>query len=262
MCAPDPNAGIRMQARLRNKEKHALYKSESLKYWNRETAYTRGKQRIAAGKSRTRSDAYSKTLWALGEGRKLKAAAYSKYAKEAQTPVNKKFTSRSYRARNLNSKYLELLNKQGQIESTAKNIVGRNTALIDQQINRQNQQHLAHNRAKLGIRPEFGGPVYLPPKDKVGQMWANIGMAISIASMFVPAPTSDIRAKENISKVGKSNDGHNIYEWNYKTDKNTRYRGVIAQDVVKINPMAVAIRPDGYLGVYYDKLDVDMEVVS
>jgi hypothetical protein len=35
----------------------------------------------------------------------------------------------------------------------------------------------------------------------------------------------------------------------------------MAQDVVKINPMAVGIHPEGYLTVDYNKIDVDMEIV-
>ena len=72
---------------------------------------------------------------------------------------------------------------------------------------------------------------------------------------------SDIRLKENIVEIGKSSEGYKIYEWNYKSIPNKRYSGVIAQDVVKINPMAVDIR-DNYLVVDYSKVDVDMEVVA
>ena len=53
--------------------------------------------------------------------------------------------------------------------------------------------------------------------------------------------------------------GYKIYEFNYKGN-DTRYRGVMAQDVVKKNPMAVGIR-DNYLTVDYSKIDVAMEVV-
>ena len=72
---------------------------------------------------------------------------------------------------------------------------------------------------------------------------------------------SDVRLKENISKVGKTKAGYNLYEWNYKSVPNTRYRGVIAQDVMKLNPTAVGVS-DGYLTVDYSKIDTTMEVVS
>ena len=73
------------------------------------------------------------------------------------------------------------------------------------------------------------------------------------------AMRSDIRLKENVSEVGLSKLGYKIYEFNYKND-DTRYRGAMAQDVLKKNPMAVGIQ-DNYLTVDYRKIDVAMEVV-
>ena len=75
------------------------------------------------------------------------------------------------------------------------------------------------------------------------------------------AALSDVRVKENIEQVGVSPKGYKVYEWNYKDNKEDRFRGVIAQDVLKVNPMAVDVLENGYLGVFYDKIDVEMEVV-
>lgn len=50
---------------------------------------------------------------------------------------------------------------------------------------------------------------------------------------------SDRRAKENIEKVGKLNNGLPVYLYNYKGD-DTPQIGVMAQDVEKENPEAVA----------------------
>ena len=72
---------------------------------------------------------------------------------------------------------------------------------------------------------------------------------------------SDIRLKENIIKVGNSPSGINIYEWNYKGNTQ-RYRGVMAQEILERHPEAVALQPDGYLSVYYGKIDVNMERVN
>ena len=73
---------------------------------------------------------------------------------------------------------------------------------------------------------------------------------------------SDSRLKENIVRVGNSPSGLNIYEWNYKSAPNTRYRGVMAQEVLETNPNAVYLFEDGYLGVHYGHLDVNMEMVK
>ena len=72
---------------------------------------------------------------------------------------------------------------------------------------------------------------------------------------------SDIRLKENIIKVGNSPSGINIYEWNYKGNAQ-RYRGVMAQEILERHPEAVALQPDGYMSVYYGKIDVKMEMVK
>ena len=74
--------------------------------------------------------------------------------------------------------------------------------------------------------------------------------------------SSDSRLKENITKVGNSPSGINIYEWNYKSAPNTRYRGVMAHEILESHPHAVALQPDGYLSVYYGKIDVNMEMIK
>ena len=74
------------------------------------------------------------------------------------------------------------------------------------------------------------------------------------------AMSSDIRLKENIVKVGVSDDGWNIYQWNF-IGESDRYEGVIAQEIAKIMPEAVTTMENGFLGVHYDLLDVDMRHV-
>ena len=72
---------------------------------------------------------------------------------------------------------------------------------------------------------------------------------------------SDIKLKENIIKVDNSPSGINIYEWNY-IGKSQRYRGVLAQELLESHPEAVTMCPNGFLGVYYGKIDVKMEAVK
>ena len=70
---------------------------------------------------------------------------------------------------------------------------------------------------------------------------------------------SDIELKENIEKVGESESGINIYEFEYK-DKSFgegTFRGVIAQEV----PQASTLQEDGYLYVNYSQIDVDFKKV-
>ena len=257
MCAPDPNAGIRYQAQQEKKKKDQQYQSASLKYWNREASAKQRSNTLTRGLGRARSDVYTKALWALGKGRQANEKLYRTRAKLSKYD-QKGGTSRS--SRYMTSKYQEILNQQSRIESTISNTFGRNMDIQKQGILRQHQNYVAKNRQKLGVRPEYGAPVMMPPKDTQGQFFNSVSMGLQFASLAFAI--SDIRLKENIKEVGKSPEGHTIYEWNYKTNKHSRYRGAIAQEVAKKDPMAVDIAPNGMLGIYYDKIDVNMEKVS
>lgn len=73
---------------------------------------------------------------------------------------------------------------------------------------------------------------------------------------------SDSRLKKNIRRVGKSNRGINIYEFEYKNKSrygSGMYRGVMAEE---IQGNAVKRHENGYLMVDYSKLDVNFERLS
>lgn len=76
-------------------------------------------------------------------------------------------------------------------------------------------------------------------------------------SGFSLGTKSDVRAKENIVPVGIRN-GHTVYEWNYK-GSSARYRGVMAQDVLEKDPLAVMIDDDGLFMVDYGRVGFEME---
>ena len=150
---------------------------------------------------------------------------------------------------------------------------------------RKFQVQQARGREALGIPAAYGAPVMLPPTNRLGGALQVASQVASIASTVSGLPffnfggpkqvldltrtapvgqifgpmASDIKLKENIEEVGVSPNGHKIYEFNYIgfTD---RWRGAMAQDVAKKNPLAVGIR-DGYLTVDYSKIDVNMELV-
>ena len=111
-------------------------------------------------------------------------------------------------------------------------------------------------------------PIMEPDPPKPIKRKANYGSAILggtgsgiSAGLSYAAIASDIHLKENIIKVGKALSGLNIYEWNYKSAPNSRYRGVVAHEVVKVFPEAVVRESDGLLSVIYDLIDVNMELV-
>ena len=266
MCAPDPNAGIRYQAKLEKQKKDQKFHSDSLKYWNREVSAKQRSGALTTGLSRARSDAYSKALWTLGQGRQATQEIYKAGAKLSRR-ADKTGVSRA--SRYMSGKYRAILDKQSNVERMLNATFGRNMDTVQQGIQRRHQNLVAKNRQKLGVRPEYGSPVMMPPKDRQGQMFNTLSMGLSIASLGVALLgfMSDIRLKQNIRRVGKSPTGYSIYEWEYKSDPETRYRGAIAQDVLKLNPMAVGIRKEpnsdeGHFYVDYSKIDIDMEVVS
>lgn len=75
----------------------------------------------------------------------------------------------------------------------------------------------------------------------------------ALGSLFTK---SDARAKNDIVPVGVLN-GHTIYEWRY-IGSSVKYRGVMAQDVIDIDPLAVTIQ-GGYYAVNYARLGFEME---
>ena len=85
---------------------------------------------------------------------------------------------------------------------------------------------------------------------------ASVSDVASIATL-----ASDIRLKENI-KLERQEKGFNIYSFNYKTDKDKRYEGVMAQEVIETHPKAVMIDEDGYYKVFYSMLGVEMKQIN
>ena len=92
---------------------------------------------------------------------------------------------------------------------------------------------------------------------QVAQFLANIAMGTGALSGNTTTSTttggggffSDERLKENIQKVGETNDGQNIYRYNYKGDPRTQI-GLLAQEVAREHPEAVG-EQNGYLTVDY-----------
>ena len=77
---------------------------------------------------------------------------------------------------------------------------------------------------------------------------------------YTKVPTTSTKLlKENIFKLGTSKEGHNVYKFNYKGNP-TNYIGVIAEEVQRIKPEAVARLSNGFLGVDYNLIDVDFLV--
>jgi hypothetical protein len=94
----------------------------------------------------------------------------------------------------------------------------------------------------------------------IGDIGAATLGAAGAAGGFGNLFSSDYRLKENIKHVGNEK-GYNLYHYNYIGNP-TRFKGVMAQEVMKSTPEAVTVMENGYYGVYYDKLGLQMEVVD
>ena len=68
-------------------------------------------------------------------------------------------------------------------------------------------------------------------------------------SVMIP----DIRAKEDIHRIGTADNGLPIYLFRYKGDRTWRI-GVMAQEVLREYPDAVVTLPDGMYAVNYGRI--------
>jgi hypothetical protein len=75
-----------------------------------------------------------------------------------------------------------------------------------------------------------------------------LGGLFSLGSSFI----SDRRAKTDIKKVGKTDDGQKIYAYRYRAGGPMQL-GLMAQEVLKKNPAAVAQHPSGFMMVDYGR---------
>jgi len=250
----DANAGARRAARQRNKEKHANFQQKSLQFFNKETSLARAQNRNVMGYSRDLSDAYVRAIYTQGKGRLRNQKLVANY-------FGKKKIDQGGRSRTFGRKqYQGLLRSQAEIEGVTRNMFGRNMAYAQEGARRKFQAANAQARQKLGIPPAFGAPVMLPPTDRLtGGLQLGLQIASAAGSFYTPGVGwSDIKLKENVEQVGVSPQGYKIYEFNY-VGQDVRFRGAMAQDVLKKNPMAVGI-DQNYLTVDYSKIDVAMEV--
>jgi len=79
-----------------------------------------------------------------------------------------------------------------------------------------------------------------------------------VSTGLTAAVGSDVRIKENINKTGVSKSGIPIYTFNY-IGEDQLWSGTMAQDLLDIGREdAVTTMDNGYYGVYYDMIDVNM----
>ena len=172
MCV-DANAARRQAAQQRWMEKDAKYRSESLKYWNRETSAVRGMQRAATGYSRQISNDYQRALYVQGQARKAEQAGYIKYL-QSKSSVDEGGKDRRARTKGL----VALTRARGALTNAVSSEFGVQMQRRYRSRLTKMQAVQAKVREGLGARPEYGAPVLMPPTDRLSG-------ALSIASTIV-----------------------------------------------------------------------------
>ena len=177
MCV-DANASARHAAKQRWMEKDAKYRSDSLKYFNKETAAERGMQRTATGYSRAISNDYQRALYVQGKARRQYEKGYIKYLKAKGT------VDEGGRARRRTTGLREIVKMKGALENAVAYEFGPNMQrrYRARLIQMQNQQ--AKVRNNLGLLPEYGAPVLMPPSDRLSGALSIASQIASIVGAF------------------------------------------------------------------------------
>ena len=76
-----------------------------------------------------------------------------------------------------------------------------------------------------------------------------------------PSSLSDVRAKRDITLLGRLASGLNLYRYRYTWSEEV-YVGVMAHEVTTVRPDAVVRGPDGLLRVFYDRLGLTLQTWS
>ena len=171
----DANAASRNAAKQRWMEKDAKFRSDSLKFWNRETGAVKGMQRVATGYSRSISDDYQRALYAQGQARRNYESGYIKYLQSKQT------VDEGGRARRRTTGRQAILRAKGALDSAVREEFGTQMQRRYRGRLLQMQNEQAKVRTKLGIRPEYGAPVLMPPSDRLS---GALGIASQVAGIY------------------------------------------------------------------------------
>ena len=181
MCV-DANAGARAAAEERAREKAFIFTSEKVKFYNRESQLERKQQLNVMGFSRDISDAYARSLITQGKGRKNIENAYRKYF--ASQKVNEGGRSRKFGM----AGYQSVLAAESEVQGVL-DAIPRNMAYFKQGATRKFQAANASAKEALGLPPQYGMPVMMPPTNRLGGALqiaqAGLGIASSLSGLGV-----------------------------------------------------------------------------
>ena len=173
----DLNAGERRAAKQRWMQKDADYRSASLKFWNRETTGQRGLNTATIGFSRAMSNDLQRALYVQGQARQQYENAFAKFYSQGGDMVGKQ----EGRSRTAGRKgILALTRVRGALNNAVRNEYGPNMARRYQARLKMFQSQKAKAINAIGVRPEYGAPVLMPPSNRLG---GALQIATQIASL-------------------------------------------------------------------------------
>ena len=177
----DLNASARQAARQRWMEKDANYRSASLKFWNRETTGQRGLNTATIGFSRAMSNDLQRALYVQGQSRQQYENLFTKFYAQGGDMVGKQ----EGRSRTAGRKgLLALTRARGALNNAVRNEYGPNMARRYQARLRQYQGARAKAVNAVGVRPEYGAPVLMPPTNRLGGALQIASQIAGLVSAF------------------------------------------------------------------------------
>jgi hypothetical protein len=158
---------------------------------------------------------------------------------------------------------LELASRDAEVQrqkrmQTLSSLEGLNrSAGVFQDVNNLNfQKQMATEQALGQAESDWYSNRAADRRATIGLVGSALGSAGTVGAAFA----SDIRLKKNIIYSHTEN-GHKIYEFEYINEPNTKYSGVMAQEVIETHPSAV-IEENGYYKVNYDMLGLTMKKIN
>lgn len=184
---------------------------------------------MTGARERAQQLGYARQLEAAGLGRNLSNAAATAYG-GANAAGNS--AGANYQSAGIN--YMNGMN------------MGANTIGQGQQMQLQGLSNVLNNQTQFAVNSG---------DSMLGDIGGLLGGAASAYTAF-----SDRRLKENIEEVGVDpRTGLSLYQFNYISNPNTRYQGVMADEVELSYPDAVITASDGFKAVDYGMLGIEFK---
>ncbi|MBN9236004.1 MAG: tail fiber domain-containing protein [Mesorhizobium sp.] len=184
----------------------------------------------------------------------------SKLINSGIRPGTAAWNSEMTRLTNSNSDQMNQLALTGRQQAFSEALAQRNqpineiTALMSgSQVSNPAQMSGATPQTGVG-GVDYTGLVNQKYQSELQQSNASMGGLFGLLSApFSMLKFSDERLKEDIERIGETDEGTPLYRYRYKGDP-TPQIGVMAQEVAEDQPEAVASHPSGYLMVDYERV--------